>query len=242
MAYLVNFIKIRFNLTLKNKTFQVPWGFKVPVFILLVYFFGVFPFVHFLFRDPPWVSQYAYHGYYVFALIAIIFLRKNSLADLGSSRKNLKRNLLIGGVLGMGVACALPLIDWLVEASGLSNQELFSVEANRPVGDPLSNLDLVYIILAVPAVEQFFLIGFITRSLLAKFQPLNAICLSTLIFTLAHFNLDLGTLLLGVISACLLYVTRSIHASLLFHIGCAASWILLIKVYPRLITIFIFLF
>lgn len=210
--------------------------------MLLGYFFAVFPAVHFLFRDPPWVPKYAYQLYFFLALLLIGATQKISPGDLGFGGKNVKRNLLIGGVLGISVACALPFIDWLVDATRLSSQELFSQAANRPVGDPLGFLDVVYLILVVPVIQQFFLTGFISRTLLAKFEPLNAICISTLIFTLAHFNFHLGTLLLGAISVCLFYATKSIYPSLLFHMGCAVSWILLIKVYPRLITIFIFLF
>lgn len=210
--------------------------------MLLGYFFAVFPAVHFLFRDPPWVPKYAYQLYFFLALLLIGATQKISPGDLGFGGKNVKRNLLIGGVFGMGVVSALPLIDWLVDATRLSSQELFSQAANRPVGDSLSFWEMAYLILVVPVIQQFFLTGFISRTLFAKFPPLNAVCLSTLIFTLAHFNLHMGTLLLGAISVCLFYATRSIYAPLFFHIGCAVSWILLIKVYPRLITIFIFLF
>ena len=139
----------------------------------------------------------------------------------------------------------LPFLDALVSLSGLDQNELFSEAANQRNADDwesLQPLGVAIAVLVLPLLTQFFFTGLIYQSLSKKVDPALAFFAGALIFTLGHFQLNLGLFILGIITSFLYRLTGTLYASILFHMGCALAGILLLYAYPRLITILVFLF
>ena len=100
---------------------------------------------------------------------------------------------------------------------------------------------LLSFILLVPLIEQIFFTGIVVQSLLRKYNPVIAIYGAGLIYTLVDFKLSLATFGLGLIAGGLFKLTGTLYAPLLFHVSCVLAGILLVEVYPSLITVLGFL-
>jgi membrane protease YdiL (CAAX protease family) len=220
-------------------------SFKFILTITLLYFLVVFPAIHFFLRGHPWLPQYGYALYFAGIFTYVLGVKKIPSSELGFSRQHLGNHLLIGSILAGLIVSALPLLDALVSLSGLEQNELFSEAANQRNADDWNNLhpfDLAARILIIPFLVQFFFTGMIFQSLNRKYTHALAIYGSGVLFTLGHFKLNLGLLFLGVISAYLFRLTGTLYASILFHASCSLAGILLLYIYPRLITLLGFLF
>ncbi len=220
-------------------------SFKFVLKITFLYFFVVFPTIHFFLRGHSWIPQYGYVLYFSGIFAYVLGVKKIPLNKLGFSCQHLCNHLLIGLILGGMLVSALPLLDTLISITGLGQNELFSEAANRRNADDWNNLhplELAARVLIFPLLTQFFFTGLIYSGLERKYSPLLAIYGAGILFTLGHFKLNLGLLILGIITAFLHRLTGTLYASILFHMGCALSGILLLYIYPRLITILVFLF
>jgi membrane protease YdiL (CAAX protease family) len=220
-------------------------SFKFTLTITLLYFFVVFPAIQFFLRGHAWLPHYGYLIYFTGIIAYVLAVKQIPLSELGFSRRHLGNHLLIGLILGGLIVSALPLLDALVSLTGLEQNELFSEAANQRNADDwksLHPLDLTARILIFPLLTQFFFTGLIYQSLNKKYNPLLALYGGGIIFTLGHFKLNLGLFILGVITAFLYRLTGTLYASILFHMSCALATILLLYIYPRLITILVFLF
>jgi len=218
---------------------------KFILTITLVYFFVLFPAIQFFLRGHAWIPQYGFVIYFAGVFAYARGFKKIPLNEMGFSRQYLGNHLLIGLILGSLMTAALPLLDALVSLSGLTQNELFSESANLRNADDwqeLHPLSLAVRVLVFPLLTQFFFTGLIFQALDKKVDPALALIGGALIFSLGHFQLNPGLLILGVITAFLYRLTGTLVASILFHMSCALAYILLLYVYPRLITFLIFLF
>lgn len=220
-------------------------SFKFILTITLLYFFAVFPGIHFFLRNHSWLPQYGTLIYFAGVFAYVLGIKKISLNELGFSRQYLGNHLLIGLVLVSLTVSALPFLDTMVTVSGLEQNELFSEAANQRNRDDwqaLHSWELIAKILLFPLLTQIFFTGLIFPALVRKYNSPLALYLGGIIFTLGHFKLNLGLFILGIITAFLYRLTGTLVASILFHMGCALAGFLLLYVYPRLITILLFLF
>ena len=216
------------------------WSLKIVFLILLGYFCVLFPLVNIVLRDFRWVGEYVYPGYFVLAMLLIAAINKAGPDHFGFSRENIFRNILVGGISGGALIISLPLLDMLVDVSGMGKSELFT-GAELRVDHTGGISDAILKIVLLPIIEQAFFSGIILQSLLKKLKPITAIYIATIIFTLAHFNFQLSILIIGLTTSYFYYKTGTIYAGILFQILCGVGGMLIQYVYPRLITFLVFL-
>ena len=218
------------------------WSLKLISLTLLGYFCALFPLVNVFFREFRWAGDFLYPGYFIFIIILIAGIFKARPEHFGLSRENIFQNILIGGICGGALIVSIPLLDILIDFSGLGNSELLEGADLRAGGSPEGGFTTIIVsILLVPIIEQVFFSGIILQSLLKKLKPVTAIYLGSIIFTLAHFNFQLGALIIGLATALFYYRTGTIYAGILFQILCGVSGVLIQFVYPRLTTFLVFL-
>lgn len=217
------------------------WPFPLAVCVILIFFLAVFPLVHLFLRQARWIVEYCILAFYAIVLVFLITVKKASLQDLGFSLLHIKQHLCLGISLAVGVAVSPQISDTLIAVSGLGQSELFSDSVNQAAKPP-SVVSLLGPVLIFPVLKQTFFTGFLTQSLLKKFNPVLAVYGTGILFTLAHFKLSLGLFLLGTVSATLFRLTGTLFAPIGFHIGCAFAGVMVAQVYPRLITLFGFLY
>ncbi len=189
------------------------------------------------------MPQYVYLLFFTVILLYVLGIKKNPLNQSGFSIQHIGNHLMIGVISGGLIVVALPLLDGLILVSGLDKHELFSVNQRGAQGG--ENLHPLYIlgqILLVPLLKQFFFTGGVFQSLSRKYNSILAVYGAAAIFTLAHFKLNLGLFILGLITAFLFQLTGTLYASILFHASCSLAGLLLLHVYPRLTTLLVFLF
>ena len=218
---------------------------KFTVTIVSLYFLVLFPATQFFFRGHPWMTQYGFLIFYAGIFAFVRWIKKISPAKLGFSRKHVGNHLMVGLIFGGLILTALPLLDGLISFSGLDNHELLS-ESIKPrggdTGEVFHPLSLLGQIILFPLLKQFFFTGLVFQSLSRKYNSVLAVYGAGVIFTLAHFKLNLGLFLLGLITAVLFQLTGTLYASILFHASCSLAGLLLLHVYPRLTTLLVFLF
>ena len=217
------------------------WGLKLPALILAGYFCFLLPAVSIFFRESNWAGDYVYPLYYALALFFLAGYCKTNPKTLGFSRDNLWQNILIGGVSGGALVLSVPLLDGLLDVSGLGEAELFA-GAELRARQFTSPFAMAGSILLLPVLEQAFFSGFILQSLLRKFKTVIAVYLSAVIFCAAHFNFSLGGFAVGLITAALFCLTGTLYAGILLQISCGVAAGLIAHVYPRLTTLLTFLY
>jgi len=221
------------------------WGLKLPATLLALYGCAVFPIVHFGFREILWLPQVVYPAFFAISLLTLILAGKISFTQLGFSSRHLTQNCILGGISGGLILASLPLLDTLIDFSGLGPSEIFQGAENRlPMGgtEPLTSFSMLGILVLVPILEQGFFNGFLLQPLIKKIKPAAAVYLCGLIFALAHFDFQLGTFFIGLTTAGFFYWTGTLYASLIFQITCHAAGALLLQYYPRVVTLLGFLF
>ena len=83
----------------------------------------------------------------------------------------------------------------------------------------LANIvSILVIVVLAPVMEEIFFRGFLLNRLNAKYGPVRAVVLSSLLFGLLHANI-LGATLLGAMLAIVHFRTRSLVAPILAHAG-----------------------
>ncbi len=220
------------------------WPFKVPIIILCLYFFIYIPALRIFLRGIPFFTEYGFTCFYAAVIPYLYWVHKASPNHLGFSSLYLRQHLTVGAVLGGSMILALPLLSGLVTISGLGESEIFKASEGIPAAAAPGNLPVTILThgLLIPVIEQIFFTGFVAQSFLKKFNPVIAVYLCGFLYSLAHFQLTLGTFAVGIITAWLFMQAGTLFAPLLFHIGCALSGLLLTHIYPRLFTLVGFLF
>jgi membrane protease YdiL (CAAX protease family) len=225
---------------LKISDFRGNWGLKGPIISLILLYLLVH-IATFLIPEIPDLSFAAYG----LVVLFLVLSNKATLKQLGLHCDHWKQNLVLGGIAGGLVLVTVPLMDLLIDVSGMGQSELFVGAANRDFDGAGENKSLpVYLGLTVGIVlvEQLFLTGYLFQALLLKTKPALAIYLSGIIFTWVHNDLQLGLFLIGVITASFYLFTRSLVASLIFHFACYMGGWLLTYQHPRVFTLLGFLF
>jgi len=216
------------------------WSLKWPLIALGIYGGLLFPLTHLVFPGNRG-SIYLYPAYLVLVLSLLLLRHRGTWLDLGFRRDHVFLHLLLGIMPGVLVIATVPLLDLFIATSGLAETELFR-GANQRSGSLDSNLYRVIQILILPFLEQIFFFGFVTQSLIRKMKPASALYLGTLIFTLAHFDIELGMFFIGFAGAGFYFLTGTIYAGLAFQIACHTGGFVLMQFYPRVLTLLGFLF
>ena len=172
----------------------------------------------------------------------ILSFKTVSLQQLGFSNKNLKKNLLIGCLLGLLPVTAVILLDGLLVTTGLAQSEyLAGAELRVPneMGFTQSLSENALKALIIPFIDQVFVTGWVVNNLLKKEAVARTTISGGLLYSLFHLKISIGNLFLGMISAGLLRTTDSILAPLLVHIGFAIAQLTIVYHYPRLISLLV---
>ncbi len=221
------------------------WGLKGPIVTLAFYFCVLFPTLHIFFPQAKIWAPYIYPAYFGMIVLFLIFAGRATLSQLGFHNKLWRNNLSLGGLAGILVITMIPLLDFFIGISGLSQAELFSGADQRISEEPEDNFSFTAFFiptLFVSLVEQGFLTGYVFQALVQKIKPALAVYLGGLIFTLVHFDFQLGMFLLGAITTSFYCFNGSLVAPLLFQIACHTAGWLLTHHYPRVFTLLGFLF
>ncbi len=155
--------------------------------------------------------------------------------DLSKIRR---QHLIPGLALGFLPVIAVLLLDTLIVKTGMAENNLFSGAELRKA-ENFSNLDLFLGGFLNPVMSQLFITGYVLNSLIknnAMTIPGNGILYSSI-----NFNLGIGYLGLGMISAGLVRLTGSLIPAIFFSVGCALAKFLILTTYPRITTILVFL-
>ncbi len=129
---------------------------------------------------------------------------------------------------------------WQMLTEGQLKVTVFSL---RPIF-PLQDLRMIIII---PIIEELFFRGLVLKQFLKKYSPINAILLSSLLFSAYHLELDRFVFLffLGVLFALIFYISKSLTLSTLAHMIWNATAIFMynnIGITSRNIPIIIFIY
>ena len=226
---------------LKKTPFKGTWGLKEPVIILAL----LFPLILIFFPNSARWSSYLQSIIYGLIILALVALKRATWEQLGLHREHWQQNLVLGGITGGLIILAVPLLDFGIQASGIGQTELFAGAENRSLETSDGNIPFVMycgIVVGISLADQLFFTGYFLQALIRKSKPALAIYLGGLVFALAHFDLQLGIFLLGLITATFYWVTGSLVAPLLFQIACYIAGWLLAHHYPKVFTLLGFLF
>jgi membrane protease YdiL (CAAX protease family) len=213
---------------------------RSTIFILSFYILLVLPAKNIFFQTTPWIYEYTDIIYFLVIILLVLYLHNAKI--FGFSVKNLKKNLILGSLSGGVVIISLFLLELGINLTGMSNLDLLQTQTNTDISLEKSSI-IIYasIILMVPLIEQVFFTGIIFQSLLKKINPVLAIYASGVIYSLAGFKLSLGAFVIGVTTAILFKVTKTLYASIVFHSCCAFGGIIIKTIYPRLSTLISFI-
>jgi membrane protease YdiL (CAAX protease family) len=217
------------------------WSVRATIVTLSVYHLLVLPGKNIFFHTNPWLLKYTDSIY--FFLIILFALHRSNLKELGFSIKGLKRSLFIGSASGGALVFILFLLDLCIDSTGLANHDLFKNQPNHTISSE-KNFVIEYagLVLVIPLIEQIFFTGIIYQSIHKKTSPILAIYASGIIYSLAGYKLSLGSFGLGFTTSFLFKTTKTIYASIVFHISCTVGEIMIKTIFPRLNTFLGFLF
>lgn len=230
---------------LQRTDFTGDWGLNGPIGALLIYACVLFPTLHILFPQAQQWASLIYPVYFGSAVMLLVLTRQATWRKLGFHKENLKKNLALGGLAGIMVAGMVPLLELFIGVSGLDQAELFSGADQRveQLSGEGSSFAVFFIsMILISLAEQGFLTGYVLQALIRKSKPALAVYLGGLIFTLVHFDFQLGMFLLGLITSSFYWVTGSLVAPLVFQIACHTAGWLLAHHYPKVFTLLGFLF
>jgi len=213
---------------------------RSTIFILSFYLLLVLPVKNIFFQTNPLI--YKYTDIIYFLVIILLILYWNNTKILSFSVQNLKKNLIVGSLSGGMVIISLFLLELGIDLTGMSNLDLLQTQTKIDISlDKSSIIIYASIILLIPLIEQVFFTGIIFQSLLKNFNPVLAIYASGVIYSLAGFKLSLGAFFIGVTTAILFKVTKTLYASIIFHSCCVVGGIIIKTIYPRLSTLISFI-
>ena len=81
-----------------------------------------------------------------------------------------------------------------------------------------------------------------TKTKLERINPIIAIYIISVIYTLIGLDLPLGTFALAIIASILFKITGTLYSSIIFHMSCVVGGEIIFKTYPKLTVILGFLF
>lgn len=211
--------------------------------ILALYFLVILPTIHLCFPGNKFIYDYGIIIYFALILIIALSFKRVSSQELGFNKNNIRQTLTVGIIFGILPILSVYLLDGLLVKMGLEQSDLLS-GANLRTPDemgfhttPAANL---FSVLFVPFVDQVFIMGLIINNVFIKDYPERVIIGGGIIYSLIHFQLNIGCLFLGMISAGLLKTTGSIIPSILVHTGFAIAELSIVYNYPRLISLLVF--
>ena len=213
---------------------------RSTILILSFYLLLVLPAKNIFFQTNPLIYDYTDIIYFLVITLLVLYLHNTKI--LGFSVKNLKKNLILGGLSGGVVIISLFLLELGIDLTGMSNLDLLQTQTNIDIlFDKSSIIFYVSLIIMVPLIEQVFFTGIIFQSLLKNINPVLAIYASGVIYSLAGFKLSLGAFFIGVTTAILFKITKTLYASIIFHSCCVVGGIIIKTIYPRLSTLISFI-
>jgi hypothetical protein len=217
---------------------------KILTPILALYFLVIFPTTHLAFPGNRFIYEYGNIFYFAFALALALAFRQVSVQQLGFNKNNIGKSLATGILLGALPVLSIFLLDALIVKAGLSQSELLAgadLRIPEEMGFYNSPAEIIFSTFIVPFIDQVFVIGLVVNNLLPKDNSGRVIISGGLLYVLLHFDLGMGSLFLGMISAGLLKATGSISVPILVHTGFAIAELAILFNYPRLISALVFL-
>ena len=227
----------------KNKSNKASpaWSLNKVILILFFYFIVILPLIKVYFRTNPFL--YKYSDILFFLIIIGITIYRKSYYSLGFLKINIRHNIVIGILAGGTILITLPLLDLILELLNLTSYELFRKKSINTIPNTFNFFSKQFILIfLIPLVEQVFFTGIVFQSMIKKINPVIAVYITGLIYTIAGFKLSLGAFGLCTITSLLFLLTGSLYASIIFHACSALGNLILENIYPRIITILGFLY
>jgi hypothetical protein len=141
-------------------------------------------------------------------------------------------------LVGIIPVVAVVTLDLLLLKTGFAENDLFSGAELRDSPN-FSIISLLLNGIITPVINQIFITGYMLN-ILAKRNDL-AILANGIIYSTMSFNLGIGYLGLGIISAALVKFSGSLLPTIFFAIGCSTAKLLILTSYPRITTFLVFL-
>ena len=190
--------------------------------------------------DPYW-GKHSHIVFFAFVVICIAFIANPT--DLGFSKKHLNQHIVLGLVSGGILLSSIVLLNFSLDAIGLVSHNNFSENIKNEGTYTYRNiLEKIVLIIIVPFIEQIFFSGVALKSLLERINPIIAIYIISVIYTLIGLDLTLGTFALAIIASILFKITGTLYSSIIFHMSCVVGGEIIFKTYPKLTVILGFLF
>jgi hypothetical protein len=211
--------------------------FRLLILILSSYFFISYPLAQIYLKDNFFLQNYWALFFFAFTLIVLFFFGRLSFSQLGLSSPS-KRCICLGLIAGICPVITVIALDLLLLKTGLAESDLFSGAELRES----PNLTIISLLLdgvLNPVMSQIFITGY-ALNILAKRNDL-AISFNGILYSIMSFNLGIGYLVIGIVSAALLRFSGSIIPAIFFAIGCSAANFLILIFYPRIITLLVLL-
>jgi hypothetical protein len=221
---------------------QLPLSFKNSKFRFLTlalfsYFFVCFPLSQIYFKDNFFIQNNWSLIFFISILTYLIFTGRLNSLQLGLSNPN-SWNISIGILIGIIPVVVVVILDLLILKTGIAENDLFSGAELRESPN-FSIVSLLLNVFIAPAINQIFITGYMLN-ILAKKNDL-AILANGIIYSTMSFNLGIGYLGLGIISAALVKFSGSLLPAIIFAIGCSTAKLLILTSYPRITTLLVFL-
>ena len=189
------------------------------------------------FKDSFFIQSYWSLFFFIATLTVLCFSGRLNFSQLGLSSPN-SRNIRIGLVVGILPVVAVIALDLLLLKTGFAKNDLFSGAELREQPN-FSIIGLLLNGVINPTINQMFITGYLLN-IIAKRNDI-AIAGNGILHATMNFNLGIGYLGLGIISAALLRFSGSLIPAIFFAIGCSAAKLLVLTSYPRITTLLVFL-
>jgi len=211
--------------------------FRFLTLALFSYFFICFPLAQIYLNDSFFLQNNWPLIFFISTLTCLFFSGRLKFLQLGLSKLN-SWNFRLGLLVGTIPIVAVVSLDLLLLKTGFAENDLFSGAELRESPN-FSIINLLLNVIITPAVKQIFITGYMLN-ILTKRNDL-AISANGIIYATMSFNLGIGCLGLGIISAALLRFSGSLIPSIFFAIGCSTTKFLILTSYPRMTTLLVFL-
>ncbi|MGH1385706.1 MAG: lysostaphin resistance A-like protein [Kordia sp.] len=176
---------------------------------------------------PIILKNYDFINSLICLTLFIVFFSRPNRKDVLSLKKTTLNFILLGVLLGIGFVFFQMPLNILYYFDTTSNIHTYEFTLER-----LYSLNSLSYIILMPIVEELFFRNYLQRALTEKYKPYLAIFFASLLFSCIHLQLgkslyDISFLNLhdayitffgGFISGVLLYKSKSIVPSILFHI------------------------
>ena len=210
---------------------------RIIISILFFYFFFCLPLAQAYLKNQNFLYKYWSLFFFITTLTILLSTGKLRLSKIGVSRFDWSK-IKIGLFLGLLPITGVVVLDAIIVKTGMADNNLFIGAELRKLGG-FSNIDLILGGFLSPIISQLFITGYVLNGLVKNNKvaiPANGVLYSTI-----NLNFGIGFLALGIVSAGLVRFTGHLMPAILFSLGCAFAKILILKTYPRLTTILVFL-